>query len=230
MIVGVVAGRSERSTGIYTSYLDAILGVGGSPVIIAPSDGYKNLDDILGILDCLLLAGGGDIEPRQYKQAATASLECVDPVRDEIELWAATSMRATGKRILGICRGAQLLAVAAGGSLIQDLPAAGMNGHCAFHATSTYASARHLVTAHPNSLADHVLHGLRNVNSQHHQGIQQPGHGLRVTAWSPDGTAEAIEGNNMLGLQWHPEIDTDHDNRNVRPFTWLVHGAEGLTP
>jgi gamma-glutamyl-gamma-aminobutyrate hydrolase PuuD len=116
MIVGVVAGRSERSTGIYTSYLDAILGVGGSPVIIAPSDGYKNLDDVLGILDCLLLAGGGDIEPRQYKQAATASLERIDPVRDEIELWAATSMRAAGKRILGICRGAQLLAVAARGS------------------------------------------------------------------------------------------------------------------
>lgn len=229
MIVGIVAGRSRRFTGIYTTFLDAILAVGGSPVLIAPSDEYKDLDDILGMLDCLLLAGGGDVDPHLYKQVAAASLDSVDPLRDEIEVRAATSMRVAGKRILGICRGAQLLAVAAGGSLIQDLPAAGFGGHCAFQATSAYASARHPVTADPNSLTRDILHGLHNVNSHHHQGIQEPGRGLRATAWSPDGTIEAIEGTNTLGLQWHPEIDTHHDDRNFRPFTWLVHGAEGMT-
>nr|WP_297646873.1 gamma-glutamyl-gamma-aminobutyrate hydrolase family protein [Pseudonocardia sp.] len=177
----------------------------------------------------MLLAGGGDVDPRLYNQVAAASLDSVDPLRDEIEVQSATSMRVAGKRILGICRGAQLLAVAAGGSLIQDLPAAGFGGHCAFQATSAYASTRHPVTADPNSLTRHVLHGLHNVNSHHHQGIQEPGRGLRATAWSPDGTIEAIEGTNTLGLQWHPEIDAHHDSRNFRPFTWLVQGAEGLT-
>jgi putative glutamine amidotransferase len=137
-------------------------------------------------------------------------------------------MRRDGKRVLGVCRGAHLLAVGAGGSLVQDLPSAGMDGHRASRADSGYADARHTVKVEPSTLTEQILDGLTEINSQHHQSILDPGDGLTVTAWAPDGAVEAIEGAGVLGVQWHPEFLIQDDSRHLRPFRWLVHGQEGL--
>jgi putative glutamine amidotransferase len=228
MIIGVFAGRSDSRTDIYNAYLDALFRVGASPVLISPAYQDDRLDEVLDVLDALLLAGGGDIEPRRYGQTPSVSLDGVDPLRDEAELRSLARMRRDGKRVLGVCRGAQLLAVAAGGSLVQDLPSAGMDGHRASRADSGYADARHTVKVEPATLTEQILDGLTEINSQHHQSILDPGDGLTVTAWAPDGAVEAIEGAGVLGVQWHPEFLIQDDSRHLRPFRWLVHGQEGL--
>ncbi len=229
MIVGTIAERVGRSTGIYTAYLDALTRAGATPILIAPTRTGSELDAVWDRIDGLLLAGGGDIETSRYGQPPCASLESVDPDRDEVELTAVARMRAAGKRVLGVCRGAQVLAVANGGSLVQDLPAAGLPGHRAHRVDRTYAQAEHALKVERASLTERVLAGLGAVNSEHHQAIADPGSGLVATAWSPDGSIEAVESDGVLGVQWHPEFLIDQDSRHLRPFRWLVHGEEGMS-
>jgi putative glutamine amidotransferase len=153
----------------------------------------------------------------------------VDPARDELELTGIKKMQAAGKRMLGVCRGAQVLAVAAGGTLVQDLPAAGFPGHRESRSNRTYGGATHSLKVERATLADLVLNGLEVVNSEHHQAIDAPGDSLVATARSLDGSIEAVEGDRTLGIQWHPELLIDEDDRHLRPFQWLVHGREGLS-
>jgi hypothetical protein len=98
MIIGVFAGRSDSRTDIYNAYLDALFRVGASPVLISPAYQDDRLDEVLDVLDALLLAGGGDIEPRRYGQTPSVSLDGVDPLRDEAELRSLARMRRDGKR------------------------------------------------------------------------------------------------------------------------------------
>lgn len=229
MIIGTVAERVGRTTGIYTMYLEALARAGATPILITPTQAVAELDAVWNAIDGLLLAGGGDIETTQYGQTPSATLDSVDPVRDEIELIGTRRMQAAGKRVLGVCRGAQLLAVAAGGSLVQDLPAAGVLGHREHRFNRTYAQANHALKVERDSVTEQVLDGLDAVNSEHHQAIAVPGRGLVATAWSLDGSIEAVEGDGVLGVQWHPEFLIDEDSRHLRPFSWLVYGQEGLS-
>lgn len=227
MIIATVAEREGARTGLHASYLRALARVGATPLIIDPASDPDTLEPVWDIVDGLLLAGGGDIDPACYGQTPTVSFESVDRARDAVELAGIRRMQARGKRVLGICRGAQMLAVASAGALVQDLPAAGLCGHRVDRADRDYAEARHALKVERDSLVDQVLDGIGEVNSEHHQAIADPGE-LRATAWSPDGAIEAVEGDGALGLQWHSEFLIDEDNRHLRPFRWLVDGKEGL--
>lgn len=230
MIVATVAGRSALATEVLNPYLDALARAGATTLVLPPAREWddEGLERVLDLAEGLLLAGGGDILPSAYGQVARVSLDAADPNRDRLELRALALARAAGKRVLGICRGAQLLAVAAGGSLLQDLPIHGILGHRAERADSRYGEASHSVKSEPGSLVEQLLDGLAAVNSQHHQAIENPGSGLVATAWSPDGATEAVEGQDVLGIQWHPEFLIDADSRQLRPFRWLVHGLDGV--
>lgn len=229
MIIGIIAERVGRTTGIYTPYLEALVRAGASPVLIPPTEAVADAEAVWNVIDGLLLAGGGDVETTRYGQAPSASLDAVDPARDELEFIGIKRMRAAGKRVLGVCRGAQMLAVAAGGSLVQDLPAAGFFGHRESRVNRADGLATHSLKVERATLADLVLDGLEMVNSKHHQAIAAPGDGLAASVWSLDGSIEAVEGEGTLGIQWHPELLIDEDGRHLRPFQWLVHGREGLT-
>ena len=126
--------------------------------------------------------------------------------------------RDAGRRVLGICRGAQVLAVAFGGTLHQDLAAAGFQHH--WEEVRQYEPV-HAVEAEPGSVAEAVLAGSAKVNSIHHQAVRTPG-GLHATAWSDDGVVEAVEGDDVLGIQWHPERLLGYDSRHLAAFHWLV--------
>lgn len=225
-VVAVIVGLTDQSLSMHRSYVDCVLAAGGIPVLVpavyAEDDG--GLERALGSADALLLAGGGDIQPRLYGATPLATLDHVDPVRDDVELRALAWARDAGARVLGICRGAQLLAVASGGSLIQDLPAAGYELHVGVRHDRPYAGLEHVVKAEPGTVAERLLAGMEQVNSHHHQAVAEVGEGLVATAWSADGVIEALEGPNLLGVQWHPESAAANDNRNVRPFQWLING------
>jgi len=151
--------------------------------------------------DGLLLTGGGDVAPHLYGQENCGSLP-PDPERDRTELALAKAYIAAGKPILGICRGCQVLNVALGGTLVQDL-----GEHLnLFHRRIT-ADKVHPIRAEEGSLL-HTLYGAAfPINSAHHQAVDVPGEGVVVTARSESGVTECIElpGKPVLGVQFHPE-------------------------
>lgn len=181
-------------TGRTDNYCAAIRGAGGEPVA-----GYCSAPD----LRChgLLLCGGGDIESAWYGQEDRGS-QPPDRARDRAELELFRAFYEAGKPILGICRGMQLINVALGGDLIQDLPPAQRALH-----TAPEGDLVHTVRARPGGLL-HDLYGPSfSVNSAHHQAVGQLGEGLRVTAWSAEGFPEAIawDERHIMAFQFHPE-------------------------
>lgn len=152
--------------------------------------------------DGLLLPGGGDIDPARYHQAPAGSGK-PDPQRDQAELELVEDFLAWGKPVLGICRGLQMLNVALGGTLIQDLPTAEAHRH-----DPEIGDRVHRVTAEEGSFL-HQLYGRQfAVNSAHHQALDAIAPGLRVAARSQkDQVIEAVEWpeKRLYGVQWHPE-------------------------
>lgn len=162
--------------------------------------------------DGLLLTGGGDVDPARYSQEDRGCV-LIDLERDRAELALAKAYLAAGKPILGICRGMQVLNVALGGTLVQDL-GEGLN---AFH-RRVDTDKVHPILAQKGSLL-HSLYGpLFAVNSAHHQAADMPGQAVAITARSEAGVAEALEvsGKPVLGVQFHPERMTD---THLRPDT-----------
>ena len=150
--------------------------------------------------DGLLLCGGSDMDPAFYGKAIDGSVE-IDRKRDETELAALEAFLKAGKPVMGICRGFQLLNVAFGGTLIQNLP------NVPFHRSEEPFRSVHNVTAAGDSLFARYYGETFSVNSCHHQGVERLGNSLRATAFSPDGLTEALEHTTLpvFGVQWHPE-------------------------
>jgi putative glutamine amidotransferase len=168
------------------------------------------IEDIVQLLDGLVLQGGVDIAPETYGEAPLPGPWPHDPVRDRYELALLRAFLAAGKPVLGICRGAQLLNVAMGGTLVQDIPT--QRPGAAVHQDLTrYDRLSHPVRFLDGSLLQHLYgRAPHRVTSIHHQCVDRLGAGLVVEAISPeDGIIEAIrvEGDAFaLGVQWHPEF------------------------
>jgi putative glutamine amidotransferase len=172
-----------------------------------------SVHDYAARLDGLILQGGADIDPRLYGEDRTALVGTTDSARDRFELDLLRAFAEYGKPVFGICRGMQLINVAYGGTLHQDLNAGGATV-LPHHSTERYDEHAHALhvceDSWLSSLYDNV-HEAR-VNSIHHQGVKQLGDGLHVEATSPDGVIECVrrEDTFMVGVQWHPEF---HDER-----------------
>jgi putative glutamine amidotransferase len=179
--------------------------------------------EALSGLDGLLLTGGGDVSPSCYHEEPVPEIYGVNIDRDQWELALVTAARSERLPILGVCRGAQILNVAAGGTLIQHLPDVSAEPHGLRGPRER--EEVHPVGIEPGSLLATVVEGARlGVNSLHHQALALVGDGLRAVAWGPDGVIEAVEsaeGEPVLAVQWHPELMIDHP-RHQRLFDWLA--------
>jgi putative glutamine amidotransferase len=224
-VVAILAGRSpvERYS-LHRGYVEAVWAVGGRAVIVpaGPGADEERVLDLVERADALVVSGGGDVDPAFYDApgaADHAKLQECDPARDAVELAAVRHAVGSGLRVLGICRGAQVVAVASGGTLVIDLPEAGFDGHWEYERQHEPV---HGVHADPGSQAAAALAGAAKVNSIHHQAVDDPGPHLRATAWSDDGVIEAVEAPGMLGVQWHPERLAADEPRHLAPFSWVV--------
>jgi len=212
-------------------YVRAIEDAGGLPVILSPALTNDTLHAIFERLDGLLLSGGGDIDPKIYGEDPHPSIWGLDMNRDRAELAMARWAAETDTPLLCICRGTQVLNVALGGSLVQDIPS--MVKDSLTHMFSEEDTPRdkitHTVTVEPNSCLNGLLQStVADVNSWHHQSIKRVGTDLRVVATAPDQVVEAIEipGHRFaLGVQWHPEWLYDRQPEMARLFTGLIDAA-----
>ncbi|HQE99036.1 MAG TPA: gamma-glutamyl-gamma-aminobutyrate hydrolase family protein, partial [Anaerolineae bacterium] len=236
-IIGIT-GRKDTSARLVHSpmysvgetYVHAVHQAGGAPVILPPMLAEADWTALLGRLEGLLLSGGEDLHPRQYGQPPEAWLGGVDETRDTSELGLIRAALEMRKPIFAICRGIQVLNVALGGTLYQDLAAQvpGALDH-AFLMSRSLDQSIHPVTLEADSALVRILGGVTfAVNSAHHQSIQTPGAGLRVVGRAPDGVIEAVELADYpfcIGVQWHPEALVRSDPAMAALFAALVEAA-----
>jgi putative glutamine amidotransferase len=218
-LIGITAANSKRGTNpavlLLRTYVDALIEAGGVPVLIPPGLAEPAWRALYERLDGILLSGGGDIDPVHYGGVQDAGLALeIDPARDEIELGLARSAAADGKPFLGICRGAQTVNVALGGSLYVDIQAGLPKAAKHNYSSDTERSLLvHDVQIDKNSrLAQIVGATTLKVNSLHHQSARDLAPGLRQSAQAPDGVVEGLElpGHPFgIAVQWHPECLPD---------------------
>ena len=196
-------------TGVNAAYVRALLSAGAVPLILSPLMGASLAASALDGCDGLLLTGGEDVDPSWYGAEPSPHLSPPSQERDLFELALFAVARQRGLPILGICRGIQLINVALGGTLFQDLPSEHRGS--VDHSPSGPRDARtHVIRLEPGSRAATALETLRpTVNSVHHQAIKDLAPGLVATGWSEDGLIEAAESGPgapwILAVQWHPE-------------------------
>jgi putative glutamine amidotransferase len=185
-------------------------------------------------LDGVFLPGGADIDPTSYGREPHPLCDKTDRERDRVELALARWAMEDGKPVLGVCRGMQLVNVAAGGSLYEDLaeqlPGSIKHDYFPFKGQSFARDhlAHEVEVRGGSRLAELFGAGQLPVNSMHHQGVRDLGAGLTATATAPDGLIEAIEGTGnsyLVAVQWHPEALTDRDAKTRRLFSDFVDAA-----
>ena len=194
-------------------YRQAILHAGGEPRVLESS---VSADSALDGIDGLLLTGGDDVTPNRYGEQPHPTTVQAEPGRDEFEISLVKAARARQLPIFAICRGIQVLNVACGGTLVQDIPTQvpGALAHSLTVPPNQPYSLAHEIWIEKDSLLSRLMRERLNdvdtcdVNSRHHQAVKDLATGFKVSATAPDGVVEAIEdpaARFCLGVQWHPE-------------------------
>ena len=191
-------------------YLASVEKSGGQPRVLEVTDSARK---VVNEIDGLLLTGGGDVDPVLYGEERHPTVEDAEPGRDEFEIDIARRALDADLPLLAICRGAQVLNVATGGTLVQDIPSV-VETELPHSLTEPKDHVAHDVKVTPGSKLQQALgnavsteHTCR-VNSRHHQSVGRLGKDLAPSATAPDGVIEAIEGSGKdfcIGVQWHPE-------------------------
>jgi putative glutamine amidotransferase len=191
------------------AYVRALESAGLVPIVVPPSGSPESVLRVLDVVAGLVLSGGEDVDPSRYGATPHPEVGPVNCARDDTELALLGRARALGLPTLAICRGIQVVNVALGGTLVQDLPSE-RQGITAHDVDDERDSRVHGVRIDPDSYLASVL-GAQSlgVNSIHHQAVDRLGEAMRVNARADDGTVEGVESDDpnwwMVGVQWHPE-------------------------
>lgn len=204
------AGESYRLPQIMlgATYVAALEDAGGTALLLTPAHQADSISRVLDTVQGLVLTGGEDVEPTRYGQEPHPKLGSTNPVRDEMEFTALQCAIERRLPVLGICRGMQLLNVALGGTLYQDLPS--QRPGSVIHQLQASINQRwHAAQVEPGSALAEIFGTTElQINSFHHQGIDRLAPGLEALAWSEDGLIEAVQVPELpwaFGVQWHPE-------------------------
>jgi putative glutamine amidotransferase len=222
---------AERA-GVNAAYVDSIAKAGGIPILLTPPIGPEAAEAALDPLDGLVLTGGHDVDPQWYDAHPSPALGPVDSRRDEFELALFHAAHKKKLPILGICRGMQLVNVALGGTLYQDLPSE-QPGRIPHDQPVARNSRTHAVSVSAGSRLQAALDAeMLTTNSFHHQAIRDLAPGLIVTAHADDGVIEGVESaapdDWLLAVQWHPEeFHHEANSPDQRLFRALIRATAG---
>jgi len=226
-VIGITTyGRNpENRFTLPAGYVEAVRAAGAIPLLIPP--GEPRLEECLDLLDGLVLAGGGDVDPALYGGSPHPTIANVDPERDRVEIELVRDAVASSLPTLGICRGLQLLNVAQGGTLIEHLP--DVVGESVIHRTPEREPVPHAVRVQEGSRLAGILGKTEYAPmSLHHQAVRAVGNALEVVARAPDGTVEAVEMPAhpfLMAVQWHPEMTAAQEPADRRLFEAFVAAA-----
>jgi putative glutamine amidotransferase len=215
---------------VNATYIRAVQAAGGIPLLLTPHFTPEVQAALWQRLDGLVLTGGGDIEPARFGEARHPAVDDVSPARDELEIGLTQRAVADEVPLFAICRGVQVLNVALGGTLVQDLPSEWPNALAHSQKAPRHEPSHAVKVMGEGTRLGRVLGALEiEVNSMHHQAIKRLGEGLREVAWAPDGVIEGVEmpGETrfVLGVQWHPEELVGHDQAARNLFAAIVDAA-----
>ena len=228
---------AERPLGRFVradlDYVEGVAGAGGAPVVLPPVGDERAAEALIRSLDGLLLSGGSDLDPGYYGEEPVPELGVTLPERDAFEMALVGLALRRGMPVFGICRGMQVLNVALGGTLYQDLPSQWDRDLLKHRQDTPKWQPTHEVRVSEGSYIAEVM-GRRSakVNSYHHQGIRDLADGLVVTGRSTDGVIEAVEAEDLsarwlLGVQWHAEAMRGAGPQQESLFEAHVSAAEG---
>ena len=194
------------------AYVTALESAGLIPLIVPPLSSASAAAAIMDSVSGLVLTGGEDVDPARYGEKRHEKVRYVNAARDTTEAALIEEAKARGKPVLAICRGIQILNVALGGTLVQDIPSQ-CDTRIAHDEDSPRDTRSHEISVEPGSLIARAI-GTEHltVNSFHHQSVKRVADGMRVTARSPDGIIEGLESTGdwwVMAVQWHPEEMTD---------------------
>ncbi len=235
-VVGVTIHlRDPLVTEVERGLREPLQRCGALPVILPRLTPPSQIERILELVDAIQVSGGEDVHPAHYGEEPHELTEPIEAEMDAFEIGLTRAALNRGVPLLGLCRGIQVLAVADGGRLTQDVETLHEGAHRHGHDWKALAPLPpgehwHEIAAEAGSLVERWLEGgPARVNSFHHQSVSDPGRRHRVTARTLDGVVEAIERVDGLGfavgLQWHNELQWQHDDRFLRPFEALVEAA-----
>jgi putative glutamine amidotransferase len=242
-VIGITCSRSvngrwsDYSLGhfmefAFDAYSQAVLNCGGAPLLVPISQDKSSLAAICRRIDGLILTGGPDVNPRFYNEEPRQGLMDVDEAQDLMELELTRLAVAADLPVFGICRGLQVLNVAMGGTLVQDI-ARQVPKACNHAPRADRSTVSHKVRIEPHTRLQSILHRRSLwVNSKHHQAVNRLAPGLMVCAVATDGIIEALEAADksfLLAVQWHPEGLWQEDAAARKLFKALVTAA-GKSP
>ena len=226
-IVGLTTYPASATHGWHTPvlYVEAVLRAGGVPMMLSgqcPDCAERWLD----VVDAVVLIGGGDINPAEFGSTGHETIYNLSAERDAMELALMRALLVRPKPVLAICRGMQILNTVLGGTLHVHLP--DVVGESVLHRAPPRDPISHGIQVAADSELAKVIGEQVHTASWHHQAIQQLGKGLKAVAWAPDGVIEAVElegRQDVLAVQWHPEITAAEDNGHQQMFDWLIKQA-----
>lgn len=234
-IIGIAGNQIIQSVDVFNGnhvsytpqgFVTAVQKAGGLPIIL-PIGEEQAAADYISKIDKLLLAGGQDISPDLFGEDPHPKLEETNRSRDLFELVLIKEAIKQNKPIFAVCRGMQLLNIALGGTLYQDLSLYSDWKVKHGQQPTQPQFATHDIQIEKNSILYPLLGERYRVNSYHHQALNTVASSLKITARSSDGIAEAIESENpkqrILGVQWHPELRFDVEAKEFKLFDYFVN-------
>ena len=208
------------TTSLGKSYVVSIEKTGGTPLILPCYIRESDMDTYLSLCDGFLFSGGIDISPSYYNEEPHVKLGATDHALDESQITFMKKVLDRGKPVLGICRGHQVLTVASGGTLYQDLSE--HEGTYIKHFQETaIGDTSHKIYFEPDSILHDIFGDWIYGNSYHHQSTKDIGPDVKITAYAEDKIVEAIQIQSLkfaLGIQWHPEAMFAHGDETMRPL------------
>ena len=232
-IIGISGNiTKDRCYSLKHTYFDAILEAGGIPVLLPQTTDPSVVDDMLDALNGVVLAGGVDIHPSHFGEEVLPGCGEIDEGRDAFELLLTRRAIERGMPVLGICRGIQVLAVALGGTLFQDIISQLGLPESAHRQEPPYDAPHHVVHFKEGGLFERITGTqLMPTNSIHHQSIKDAGDQLIIEGITMDGIIEAVRmvGNDaVLGVQFHPEYLAPGSTFAARLFRYFVDQARSV--